>query len=126
MKIGSICIIALLVAGCSTRPEVDLTRYANPAEVAPYNALGPASIEGQAFLRQRGGGVVTCAGEKVELVPWIPIVQKGLEAWKAGRAPTSSVQISAEYPNSHRTTSATLKETFRSTTYTRESGFWQL
>ena len=30
---------------------------------------GPNAIEGQAFLRQRGGGVVTCAGEPVTLIP---------------------------------------------------------
>jgi len=30
---------------------------------------GTATIAGQAFLRQRGGGVVTCAGSIVHLVP---------------------------------------------------------
>jgi hypothetical protein len=39
------------------------------AEHAPYEAIGAGRIEGQAFLRQRGGGVVTCAGSTVTVSP---------------------------------------------------------
>ena len=38
-------------------------------EVAFINKSGPATISGQGFFRQRGGGVVTCAGEEVNLIP---------------------------------------------------------
>ncbi|MWD27716.1 hypothetical protein E0K89_009540 [Aquicoccus sp. SCR17] len=38
-------------------------------EVRGIKRDGRARIEGQAFLRQRGGGVVTCAGSGVLLIP---------------------------------------------------------
>lgn len=38
-------------------------------EVSFINSPGAATLEGQAFLRQMGGGVVTCAGSGVILVP---------------------------------------------------------
>jgi hypothetical protein len=41
----------------------------SPSEVAFINARGAATVAGQAFLRQAGGGVVTCAGTEVELLP---------------------------------------------------------
>lgn len=39
------------------------------AEFAIYKGEGNAIVSGQAFLRQRGGGVVVCAGETVLLFP---------------------------------------------------------
>lgn len=41
----------------------------DPNEVAYINQRGSATISGQAFLRQAGGAVVTCAGTEVELIP---------------------------------------------------------
>jgi hypothetical protein len=38
-------------------------------EMENFVGKGPRTIEGQAFLRQRGGGVVTCAGQEVALIP---------------------------------------------------------
>lgn len=38
-------------------------------EAAHIHVTGPNSVRGQAFLRQRGGGVVTCAGAGVSLMP---------------------------------------------------------
>lgn len=61
-------VAASMLAGCAT--------YAAPAPVAittpfdreahaPYYLSGTGSIHGQAFLRQQGGGVVTCAGSPI-------------------------------------------------------------
>ena len=61
-------LVALLTAGCSGR-VIETTVPFNPKEVAFINQRGAADIEGQAFFRQQGGGVVTCAGEEVMLVP---------------------------------------------------------
>jgi hypothetical protein len=39
------------------------------SEYEAFNRDGTASLRAQAFLRQRGGGVVTCAGSEVFLMP---------------------------------------------------------
>lgn len=71
-------VVCLCLASCSTtpprsqvtpipKPEPPLTFDA--ALHAPYATQGASGIKGQAFLRQRGGGVVTCAGSRVTLTP---------------------------------------------------------
>ncbi|MBL3571810.1 hypothetical protein JMJ94_20355 [Rhodovulum visakhapatnamense] len=42
-------------------------------------ASGSAQIDGQAFFRQKGGGVVTCAGEQVALAPATPYQQERIQ-----------------------------------------------
>lgn len=45
-------------------------------------APGPAAVAGQAFLRQSGGGVVTCAGSTVRAIPATPYISEALRlAW---------------------------------------------
>ena len=41
----------------------------DPSQGRYVLASGSGAIEGQAFMRQAGGGVVTCAGEEVTLFP---------------------------------------------------------
>ena len=41
----------------------------DPSEVEYIHEQGTNTIEGNAFIRQRGGGTVTCAGEDVWLIP---------------------------------------------------------
>lgn len=62
-------VAATLVQGCAGPQVMQTTTTFDPAEVAWSQAPGTASISGQAFMRQRGGGVVTCAGEEVSLIP---------------------------------------------------------
>jgi hypothetical protein len=66
--------LALTLVGCATtRPEV--VKISAPFnEVAAAEAMKPGNniITGSAFMRQRGGGVVTCAGASVELLPATP------------------------------------------------------
>ena len=60
----------VLVAGCASQIQIIETvgRF-DPDEVAFIHATGPNTIQGQAFMRQRGGNVVTCAGSEVFLIP---------------------------------------------------------
>ena len=44
----------------------------DPSLAAHIMDTGDNTIMGQAFLRQRGGGVVTCAGASVSLIPQTP------------------------------------------------------
>jgi hypothetical protein len=56
--------------------EVKSTVPFNPKEVSYINETGSNSLTGQAFRRQRGGGVVTCAGETVTLTPAGPYARE--------------------------------------------------
>lgn len=71
MKVSAVLLVAAItVAGCvSTGIDVVTTVPFDPQEVAYINRSGSNTITGQAFMRQRAGGVVTCAGSTVDLVP---------------------------------------------------------
>ena len=63
-----------VIAGCAVpqpappAPHV-ITAPFDAAEARALMAPGVNQIKGNGFLRQQGGGVVTCAGEPVYLVP---------------------------------------------------------
>jgi len=59
--------------GCApTVQSYTLTQTYNEAEFTPFAGAGPASLNGQAFLKTVGGDVKTCAGNQVFLVPSTP------------------------------------------------------
>lgn len=61
------------ISGCVTmQPKTEEYRLASvfDSEFAESQiATGGGEISGTAFLRQQGGGVVTCAGQDVQLIP---------------------------------------------------------
>ena len=68
-KIFAVSLIAVL-AGCVPSPEVIKTTVDFDKEAASIiNKKGKATVSGQAFLKQGGGGVVTCAGAGAFLIP---------------------------------------------------------
>jgi len=84
--LGLACVLALLAA-CETvtpspPPVWNPVTAEIEAEYQPYLASGPGTLTGQAFLAQRGGGVVKAAGRNVILDPATTL---GNEWWgKAG------------------------------------------
>lgn len=61
-----------LMQGCAGPlfvKTIHLTSEFDPNEVAYATQTGTATVKGSAFMRQRGGGVVTCAGEDVSAIP---------------------------------------------------------
>lgn len=60
--------LLLLLAACAP-PPITVTATYNPDEAAFSRQTGSRTVSGQAFLRQAGGNVVTCAGEEVFLTP---------------------------------------------------------
>lgn len=69
---------ALLLVGCAglpplwepPRPDVhEVLVSFDEAEARRLLLPGPSTIVGTGFLRQQGGGVVTCAGREVMLIP---------------------------------------------------------
>lgn len=75
MRIPSVILVCMMAAGCvSTRPAPEMpTHYLDARfdEELARAALKPGTnaVRGSAFLRQQGGGVVTCAGSPVYLTP---------------------------------------------------------
>ncbi len=59
-----------LLAACAPQQEtIHLSNTFDPSEAEFILTDGTATIDGQSFLRQSGGGVVTCAGSPVTLLP---------------------------------------------------------
>lgn len=76
-KAGGLAIAALL--GACVHPPLDFSHHTftitSPFDAALATSLlggGPNTLTGNAFMRQRGGGVVTCAGSVVTLLPSTP------------------------------------------------------
>lgn len=67
-KLPALALVGALTACVAPTPVV-LSSHFNAAEVAWAKAKGTNEVSGQGFLRQGGGGVVTCAGAQVQLVP---------------------------------------------------------
>ncbi|MDQ6996926.1 MAG: hypothetical protein Q9M82_05625, partial [Mariprofundus sp.] len=71
-KFTFLLIIVLTIISCAPLKKVQLTQTYNPADQNKYVVSGQNTITGQAFLRQQGGGTVTCAGSHVVLFPATP------------------------------------------------------
>lgn len=77
MKVISISLaLTLLVAGCATNRAVVLNSTFSLSEVEAQLKPGPNTVAGSAFVRQVGGGVVTCAGGSVYLMPITPYARE--------------------------------------------------
>lgn len=62
--------LAVFLAGCAApRQAMVVEAPFNEAEAAEMMKPGKNTITGSALLRQQGGGVVTCAGSPVLLIP---------------------------------------------------------
>lgn len=84
LKIGTAIVLALGLSACASTP-VPPPSWNNhspeneAAEYAPFSDAGTGTISGQAFLTQKGGGIVVAAGQVVTLDPVTPT---SIEWWK--------------------------------------------
>ena len=62
-------LVALSACMASMPPKHTMVSNFDPSEVEWFTSSGENSIYGSALIRQRGGGVVTCAGSDVSLLP---------------------------------------------------------
>jgi hypothetical protein len=64
-------IMVATFAGCAVQPvaKINLSTKFDKEEAQKLLKDGPNTIKGSALIRQAGGGVVTCAGREVRLVP---------------------------------------------------------
>jgi len=70
MKLILAMIVALGLTACAGVPQREKpTAVRNDAESKWAEGTGSGVVKGQAFLKQKGGTVVTCAGSYVKLYP---------------------------------------------------------
>jgi hypothetical protein len=65
-------VVLATVAGCVPMPTqraVSISSEFDREQARRLMATGPNTVKGSALIRQNGGGVVTCAGGEVNLVP---------------------------------------------------------
>ena len=65
--IGALLFLSACMA--SMPPKHSMVSSFDPSEVEWFSSRGANSVYGSALIRQRGGGVVTCAGRSVSLTP---------------------------------------------------------
>jgi hypothetical protein len=93
MKSGVLAIVLILVTivlgGCVTqqRQPVQMQTEFDYDMHKSYIGSGPNTIMGQGFLRQKGGGVVTCAGSQVLLMPATPYFREAIGHIRNGKKP---------------------------------------
>lgn len=68
-KILSAVFLVGLMTGCATPKPVQLTANFNTQEASELIKPGVNILSGSALIRQNGGGVVTCAGLPIQLIP---------------------------------------------------------
>ena len=67
LAIAALAFVALAFTGCNP-PPVEIHSTYNPEEIAYMKVPGNNTIKVNAFLLQRDGGNVTCAGKQVALI----------------------------------------------------------
>lgn len=81
----------LALAGCVAPPkDTTISSTYNHNEMKFIQSTGTASVTGQAFMRQRGGGVVTAAGEEILLLPATAYTREVTDKMLSGQAQLSA------------------------------------
>lgn len=86
----------IALAGCmpiQPRAPVPMGNVFTVEDHAAYIKAGTGALAGQAFLRQQGGGVVTCAGSQVMLFPATPYFREVLLIMRSGDTPIINRQF---------------------------------
>ncbi|MDU4465519.1 hypothetical protein [Haemophilus parahaemolyticus] len=83
-KLLLVSVIGTLLTGCLSgtgwKPiEHTMINKFNEQQAKNQLKEGSSRIEGNAFLRQNGGGVVTCAGQEVTLIPFTEYANEKLK-----------------------------------------------
>lgn len=84
---------ATIVSACAPREKQVISVAFDAAQHKAYAGQGSGKLVGQAFLRQQGGGVVTCAGSPVMMAPDTPYFQEMIKVSKAGKAPIAGSEM---------------------------------
>lgn len=86
-SLATLASLAVLTACAPMTPPAPMANKYASADHAAFIAGGKGAINGQAFLRQRGGGTVTCAGEPAMALPATPYFKELVAAFANRQAP---------------------------------------
>lgn len=89
MRFVAITMTAIALAGCAGGPVPIKTPY-SVEEHDPFRVEGKNTVTGQAFLRQVGGGTVSCAGTTAVLFPDTPFFKEVVDIASRGQKPDAS------------------------------------
>lgn len=78
-KIVTLFLTLAFLAGCASTQVVTLTSSFDHNETAKLLQQGVGTIKGSALIRQQGGGIVTCAGTQVVLIPATEYAKERIE-----------------------------------------------
>ena len=79
------------------RPPAEMKTKFVGAEHDAYMQPGSGTVTGQGFLRQRGGGVVTCAGSSVFMMPATPFFREFASHLLSGRQLGGGEKMDPDY-----------------------------
>jgi hypothetical protein len=121
MNTVKLIFVALLVAtlgGCASTPHVFVSQYSPEVLPAVPDISGDYKIEGSAFLRQGGGGIVNCAGNPVYLSKEFSFSRSNYarEANGLGYGVRNASQIDPRHYQFERDLSQVIQKTKRQTT----------
>lgn len=98
--IYAILITMFLLSACATPQPVQMQSTFNPELHKQFLQDGTGSIKGQGFLRQQGGGVVTCAGGPATMFPATQFFKEIVGLMAAGKSPQLQQSIPPNPENS--------------------------
>ncbi len=90
-------IIFGLLSGCAIQKPVQLQTKFDYESHKAYIQNGTSVLKGQGFLRQQGGGVVTCAGSPVYLMPSTPFFREAVNLLRVGKNPQIGQKLDPAY-----------------------------
>jgi hypothetical protein len=90
-------IAVAVMMGCAVRQPVEMQTQFDYDQHKPYTLAGNNGIKGQGFLRQQGGGIITCAGSPVYLMPATPFFREIIGHFRAGKNPQLGAQLDPAY-----------------------------
>lgn len=98
MRRGVLLLAAGVVfIGCAIREPVEMKTKFDYAQHKPYTLPGNNGIKGQGFMRQQGGGVVTCAGSAVYLLPKTSFFGEAIDLFRSGNTPQLTTAVDPAY-----------------------------
>lgn len=114
----SALLVVSMVAGCAAPiappvRTVEVRTQFDPADHDAFLPAGPHALQGQAFMRQRGGGVVTCAGSRVNLWPATSYMKDLMLAARSGARITNITPLPESHRGMIRTTTCDAQGAFR-------------